>query len=270
MEFFPTANDTQRDVIKHNIEECDYYIVIVAGRYRSPSSEGISYTQKEYEYAVSENIPVVAFLHKEPGKILLEKSKENKETRKKLEAFRSFREKRLCQYWTTADDLAGKVLAGLDKLRKAKPGAGWIRADQAPDESASKEILRLRKKIDELELQIQRSSFKAPEGTENLQQGDDTFTLSYTCEVDQAQLDYKRIVSGQITPTWNKVFSLLSPGMLGEAGSGQLKCRVAEYIENERRDAWVEDVNVDGVLDFDVIVNQSDFDTIIIQLRSLV
>jgi hypothetical protein len=62
MEYFNAADDSQWDVITSLIDECDYYVLIVAGRYGSiDEASGISYTQKEYEYAVKKNVPVISF-----------------------------------------------------------------------------------------------------------------------------------------------------------------------------------------------------------------
>lgn len=69
MELFPAADDDQWTLIKKVIDDCDYYIVIVGGRYGSISSTGISYTQMEYQYAVQQGKPVIGFIHKDPGSI---------------------------------------------------------------------------------------------------------------------------------------------------------------------------------------------------------
>src|SRR5712692_11805208 len=68
MELFPAADEDQWSLIKRVIDDCDYYIVIIAGHYGSMGPEGKSYTQMEYEYAVEKSIPVFGFLHAEPGK----------------------------------------------------------------------------------------------------------------------------------------------------------------------------------------------------------
>src|SRR5262245_31138897 len=69
MELFPATDQQQLDYIKRVIDRSDYYVVILGGRYGTPSDDGKSYTEKEFEYAVSRNIPVLAFLHADPGKI---------------------------------------------------------------------------------------------------------------------------------------------------------------------------------------------------------
>jgi hypothetical protein len=74
MELFPAIDEEQFEFIKKVIDDCDYYIIIVAARYGSSiSPEGISYTEKEYDYAVSRKIPVLAFLHRSPGSIAASK-----------------------------------------------------------------------------------------------------------------------------------------------------------------------------------------------------
>ena len=72
MELFPASNDTQWNWIRKVIDESDYYIVIVGGRYGSVHPEsGISYTEMEYRYAVDTGKPVMSFLHSDPEKIPL-------------------------------------------------------------------------------------------------------------------------------------------------------------------------------------------------------
>ena len=45
-------------------------IVIVAGRYGTVDDQtGISYTEREYDYAVAQGIPTLAFVHESPGDI---------------------------------------------------------------------------------------------------------------------------------------------------------------------------------------------------------
>ena len=61
MEMFSAADEEQWKIITRQIDECDYYAVIVAHGYGSVV-DGISYTEKEYDYAISNNIPVLGFI----------------------------------------------------------------------------------------------------------------------------------------------------------------------------------------------------------------
>ncbi len=44
MELFPAADEEQFEFIKKVIDDCDYYIIILGGRYGSVGANGVSYT----------------------------------------------------------------------------------------------------------------------------------------------------------------------------------------------------------------------------------
>src|SRR5574341_861812 len=63
MELFPAADDDAWQLIRDVIDGSDYYTLIIGGRYGSLDDTGISYTEKEYDYAVSSKKPVIPLLH---------------------------------------------------------------------------------------------------------------------------------------------------------------------------------------------------------------
>ena len=70
MKLFPAATEEQWAWIKRVIDESDYYVVIIGGRYGSIHEEsGYSYTEMEYRYACEAGKPVIAFLHESPQSI---------------------------------------------------------------------------------------------------------------------------------------------------------------------------------------------------------
>ena len=77
MELFPASTAEQFTFIKRIIDDCDYYILIVGGRYGSLTDEGISYTEKEFEYAKEKRLPILAFLHNDLDSIPLGKSEKD-------------------------------------------------------------------------------------------------------------------------------------------------------------------------------------------------
>ena len=116
------------------------------------SDDGISYTEKEYDYALEKNIPVIAFLHEDMSKLTFEKCDADTEKREKLIAFRDKVAKgRLVQFWNNADDLNGKVAVSLMKTIKVYPAVGWVRANMQSNTESLQEINNLRKKIELLE-----------------------------------------------------------------------------------------------------------------------
>jgi len=88
MEHFPAADEEQWNFIKRIIDYSDYYLLIIGGRYGSLDDDGISFTEKEYDYAVSKNIKVVALIHGSPDMLSYQNSEQEPELRKKLESFR--------------------------------------------------------------------------------------------------------------------------------------------------------------------------------------
>lgn len=88
MELFPAADEEQWEFIKKVIDDCDYYLLIVGGRYGSTAEDGLSYTEKEFDHAVSKGIKVIALLHKSPGELPLSKSEISESLSAKLDAFR--------------------------------------------------------------------------------------------------------------------------------------------------------------------------------------
>jgi len=51
MEAFPAADEEQFEFIKRLIDQTDYYVLLLGGRYGTISPDGYSYTEKEYRYA---------------------------------------------------------------------------------------------------------------------------------------------------------------------------------------------------------------------------
>jgi Domain of unknown function (DUF4062) len=129
MELFPASDEDRWSLIRGVIDDCDYYTVIVGGRYGSPDAEGISYTEREYDYAVASGKPVLGFLHANPDDIPSGKTEIAPEAREELEAFRDKVSQRMCRMWRTPDELGGAVSRSLIKLIKSHPAVGWVRAD---------------------------------------------------------------------------------------------------------------------------------------------
>jgi hypothetical protein len=108
MELFPAADEEQWQFIKRVIDDCDYYILIVGGRYGSMTAEGIRYTEKEYDYAVERGLKVLAYVHSSPDDIPFGKSEVMPELRARLIAFRSkVQTGRLVNFWTDPKALPG-------------------------------------------------------------------------------------------------------------------------------------------------------------------
>lgn len=165
MEMFSAEDEDQWEIIRRTIDISDYYILILGLRYGSETSAGISFTQKEYEYALECKIPILTFLLDENTSLPKDR-RDNDLT--KINNFRTtvLKNSKMSDFWTNSDELTKKVSIALMKQIMQKPGIGWIRGDQAVSAELSEELTQLSKEnrnlrdlIKELESKI---SPKAP------------------------------------------------------------------------------------------------------------
>lgn len=158
MELFPAVDEEQFAYIKRVIDMSDYYILIIGGRYGSLSEEGLSYTEKEYDYAVLQKKKVIALLHKSPNTIPVGKSDVTDELREKLVIFRKKIETagKLVSYWQTADELSALAMSALISTINLFPAEGWIRANTITNPEAYKELNEVRKELQILKEQNEK------------------------------------------------------------------------------------------------------------------
>lgn len=210
MEYFPASDDSQWQYIKGLIEICDYYLLIIGGRYGSTDNKGISYTEKEYRYAVSKNIPVIAFTHNFPEKLAVNKTDDNSDKKKKLQNFRKFVQKKLCKPWETKGQLGAIASRSMIQLIKSHPRTGWIRADEAVNPENLKELLTAKNKIEELQSQLNDIN-KYNLNTKDLSSGDEKVNLSYFLFKVENWGEGRKLIKDEDNFTWNEIFDFIAP-----------------------------------------------------------
>lgn len=130
MELFPSADDEAFEYIKKVIDNCDYFLLIIGGRYGSLHNSGKSYTQLEYEYAISKKIPTLAFLRSNIEELPSKKYELDNSKREKLQEFKTLIQKKLVRYWSTTGELSSIASRSMVRLMKDKPREGWTRFSQ--------------------------------------------------------------------------------------------------------------------------------------------
>ena len=114
MEAFVASHESQWSVITRVIDECDYYVLVIGGRYGSVTGDGISYTEREYRYAKSSGIPVLAFVHSNPEQIPSVKVEKDAASQEKLDAFRAeVMKDHPVRKWSSPAELGGLVSRSL-------------------------------------------------------------------------------------------------------------------------------------------------------------
>lgn len=264
MELFPASNEDQWSLIKRVIDTCDYYILIIGGRYGSENSEGISYTQMEFQYALDRGKPIISFLPKNPESIPVGKCENDQEKKNKLEKFKEIAKKKLVKYWDTPENLGSFVSRSMIKLIRDFPAEGWVKSKSAKDEQAIKEIARLQKENLELKQKLREVSTEAPKGTDDLAQGEDTITVKYSLTVrGSVRFQTETETFGRSEAySWNTIFGSVAPTMINECTEDSIKECLEEYI---LKNSIYKDIGKDCY----VCVEQESFDLIKIQLRAL-
>lgn len=287
MELFPAADDDAWTLIKSVIDDCDYYLLVIGGRYGSVDpSDNLSFTEKEYDHAVSQRKPVMAFIHADPGSIPTKKTDGDDAAREALNRFkRKVQNAKHVKLWTSPEDLAGKVSRSFAKFTKQYPATGWVRADQQAAPEAISEILLLRKRIAELESQLEQSRVSPPTGVEELSQGDDPsdFLIAASAFIKLTDGQRQQISHWiSIEPTWNQILKGIGPRLLQECEEGELFSALNEWLTSN---FWYE-VDIDeellsGAKEIGLAVaegsirqrkgrfEKEDFSTILVQLVAL-
>ena len=225
MELFPAADNDQWTLIKELIDDCDYYILIIGGRYGSLSKDGLSYTQMEYEYALQKEIPIISFLHNSPDDLPVSKTDNSQEKNAKLEIFRTLAQQKMCKFWGSSQELGSVVSRSLIKLIKAKPRTGWVKADQLSSEQANLQILKLTQELVEYR---EKAKLEKDIKLDDLSQGDDEVELQYSytsTKEPTLQVDNIKI-------SWNKLFSKTCAILIDESKEDDYKTHVNNYLRH--------------------------------------
>lgn len=144
MEMFSAGDDEQWEVIKETIDSSDYYVLIIGHRYGSETSEGISYTEKEYDYAKEKGVPILAFIRDRNVPLMANEREDEPEKIMKINNFiKKATSNKMCEFWNTKEDLALKVSVALNKQFNKKQRPGWIRADNVDFTEITNELMKL-------------------------------------------------------------------------------------------------------------------------------
>lgn len=148
MEMFSAANSDQWAVITDAIDSSDYYVLIIGHRYGSVADDGVSYTEKEYDYAMEKGVPILVFVR---NRDVSTTPKERDNFEKELDNFitKATGNSRICNYWSDISDLTNKIQTSLYKAFLRNDRIGWTRGAKN-SEDVLNEILKLSEEIREL------------------------------------------------------------------------------------------------------------------------
>lgn len=258
MELFPAADEEQWKFIESVINDCDYYILIMGGRYGSITDDGISYTEKEYDYAISRGIKVLVFLHGSPEEIPTGKSESDSSFREKLQSFRDkVSRNRLVKTWNSANELPGLVSLSLSKTMKLYPAVGWVRSDSASNVELLAELNELRKENDNLKTMLNNFESQSTLKIPNLATLDESFSVRLSWTERRNGIQHKR--SSRVIFTWQELFSCIAPELEIHPNDKLANHRLGSALHRKKYPDYK------GIVE----VHHDDFQTIRIQFAAL-
>lgn len=255
MELFPAADEDQFAFIKRVIDDCDYYLLIIGGRYGSVTQAGISYTEQEYDYALQKGLKVIALIHGKPQDIPFGKSEQDPVLRERLQTFKDkVCRGRLVKFWEKAEELPGLVAISLSKTIRLYPAVGWVRANAVASEDLLQEMNELRK--ENARLQKALSEIEITPVVTGLAGLDEEILLKGSYSDPYARSS--RRTSWEIKVSWRDIFGAIAPYISKYPAEYDVKAKLSQ--------AMLSEANLNGK---EPEIDDHLFETVAIQLRAL-
>jgi hypothetical protein len=263
MESFAASSDDQFSYIKKVMDQCDYYVLIVGGRYGS-CKDGKSYTEKEYEYALEKKIPVLVFIPENIEDISSEKKEETEEGKiKYLQFIKRLTDNHHLRHWKNKYHLCLEVIKAINETKDEKPAVGWVRGDTIPPE-ISKKYIELIDENKELKRKLLNINTVAPEGTEDFAKGEEKYEITYYVNYFNENNDCIETKKYEISPSWNELIKLFGLDLINGMYDNDVDQRIKEYLYSYVGEPEYPDTRSDEIYDLKEIVT-----TIKIQFQAL-
>jgi len=208
MELFPAIDEEQMRYIRRVIDESDYYLLIIGGRYGSLSAQGVSYTEDEYDYAVKTGKPVLAFIHDKPEELPAKFTDSDPELQKKLAAFceKVKTGGRIVRFWHDVKDLRAEVAESLPQTITARPAIGWVRGNTVASADLTAEQNALLKERDSLKAENEKLKIELDKNKPSIPD------IAGLDDVTPAELWQNNTKTQQniVKATWRDLFTVLT------------------------------------------------------------
>ncbi|MDR2143540.1 MAG: DUF4062 domain-containing protein [Treponema sp.] len=156
-EYFDPAGKDAGRFLKKTIEECDYFVALIAYKYAVPGREG-SPLEAEYATALKKGIPVLSLVIDEKARWKVSRKEKDPALAKKCEEFKKKLRAGTFGAWTNVTDLCQKAQSLLIGELNLNPQTGWVRADRIVEPVLANELSRLSAENETLRRQIKIES----------------------------------------------------------------------------------------------------------------
>lgn len=237
MEMFSAGDEEQWKLIARQIDASDYYVLIVGHMYGSETNEGISYTEKEYDYATSVGVPTLGFIIDEDAAWPSSKVDKAQKKKKKLDAFKSKVKGKLVQFWSSKVDLHGKISISLIKTMSGNPRVGWIRSNESVGSDVTKELSRLSAENSDLRKEIERLKKIHEEHTDAVR--DAVHIMNENKRYYRVRTENSWDSAQPFIQTLLEIFLIIAPDLIDENDSKEIAKNIAfEQIGNDYHNFW--------------------------------
>lgn len=215
MEYFAAVDMNQFEYIKKTIDDCDYYLLVLGGRYGTvPDGEEKSYTEKEYDYAVLKNKPIIVLLHKDISQLASGKCEQSEIQKTRYAEFRKkLSHSRIVDFWRDVSELKAKALSGVVTAIENFPDVpGWMRGDSTASDELMNENYKLKKENNDLKNKIEIYLDQLKVSIDGLADLSDKIKFFVKYSYVSRNITYHNRLN--IEPTLGDIFSSLSPFLL--------------------------------------------------------
>lgn len=233
--------------IRHLIEDCDYCLVVLGSNYRSLDLSALEAIEREYDFAVANGRPIMAFMRPEDR---IEPDAEGGYTAHaaRLQAFRDRLEAGTCRMWTTPYELGGAISRGCAQLIQSSPSQGWVRGGHAKTPDDYDRLAHLTEQVSVLEKELADRRAAELHTADNLAQGDDLVELEYSLRGEQAAF--------RIAASWSEVFVAVAMKAIELPTLREIETELSTWIAEHANS-------------FDVVLTEDSLQKVMLQLFTL-
>lgn len=135
---------------RRQIDESDYVVMLIGGKYGEQSVTGESYLHLEYKYAVTKNKPIIVFMAKHPELMELNLRENHPKLIERFEQFcDELRKNHEVIYYNNLRDLDMNIRTFMPKFIEKNPQEGWVQA---------RYVEQLKQKLQDLEERVAKGS----------------------------------------------------------------------------------------------------------------
>lgn len=251
-------------VAQRLIDACEYFVILLGGRYGTLSPLGLSFPHREYIFAATRRKPVLALIHDQPLGLPDDAREATREGQVRRDDFARLLENKVLTYrWRETAELTELMGQVMPAMMREYPTPGWVRADRM---ASGDETRALREQLAALEKEREMLLGGGRSVARNLARGSDRVALAYSCDVFEGG-DCKQAMTRREL-NWDGIFACVAPLMLEPVVEPVLRKALEEHIAQQAlRDVRAEFPKAHAVRN--VTLTDQAFNQIKVQLRAL-